>query len=289
MAAVRLGDVVSILDGLYDPSTAADWDQVGLVCGDPEAVVGKVLFAVDPTAAVVDEAIESGAGLLVTHHPLFLFARPTAAATTWRGRLVHRLVSGRCGLLVVHTNADVARPGVSDALAAALGLDATTTVPLRPDEESAFSVVTSVPTRGRTGLGRVGELLEPTTVSGLAQRAAAALPVGAAGVRASGDPSRTVTRVAVVGGAGDSELDLVRSLGVDAYVTADLRHHPTADAMSAGGPALLDVGHWASEYPWLHEAARLLAAGLAVPDSVEVNVSSIRTDPWTLLAAPEGS
>jgi putative NIF3 family GTP cyclohydrolase 1 type 2 len=96
-----------------------------------------------------------------------------------------------------------------------------------------------------------------------------------------------VVRVAVAGGAGDSELELVRDLGVDAYVTADLRHHPTIDAMSAAGPALLDVGHWASEHPWLADAARLLVDGLAGPDSVEVRVSTLRTDPWTVLTTPE--
>jgi dinuclear metal center YbgI/SA1388 family protein len=380
---LRLDEVTAALDGLYDPATAADWDQVGLVCGDPSADVARILFAIDPTAAVVDEALAWGANLLVTHHPLFLHARPTAAATSWRGRLVHRLVSGGCGLLVVHTNADRARPGVSDALAAALGLDPATTIPVRPDgdpeldlltvyvprearwslvdalaeagagrlgdyeraafladgrgtfrplagarpatgevgrieevaetmvqmivprgareavvralrathpyEEPAFTMVPSAPTGGRTGFGRVGDLFEPTTVEGLAHRAAGVLPVGPAGVRASGDPARPVTRVAVAGGAGDSELELVRSLGVDAYLTADLRHHPAGDAVSADGPALLDVGHWASEQPWLHDAARLLLEALGSPEFLEARVSALRTDPWTLLAAPEAT
>jgi dinuclear metal center YbgI/SA1388 family protein len=273
---VRLSDVVAVLDRLYDPATAAGGDQVGLVCGDPDAPVRRVLFAVDPAPAVAEEALAWDADLLVAHHPLFLYARPTAAATDWRGRIVHRLVRGGCGLLVAHSNADVASPGVSDALAAALGLNPETLVPLRPAGPS-----------GPTGLGRVGDLLEPTTVAGLAARAARALPVGTGGVRTSGDPERPVSRIAVAGGAGDSELDLVRQLGVDAYVTADLRHHPAIDAMSAGGPALLDVGHWASEHPWLSAAARLLVDGLAQPDSVEVRVSTLRTDPWTLLTTPE--
>jgi dinuclear metal center YbgI/SA1388 family protein len=232
-----------------------------------------VLFAVDPNPAVADEALGWDADLLVVHHPLFLYARPTADARDWRGRIVHRLVLGGCGLVVAHTNADVANPGVSDALAAALGLDPATLLPLRPV--------------GASGWGRVGDLLEPTTVAGLAARAARVLPVGTGGVRASGDPDRPVVRVAVAGGAGDSELELVRDLGVDAYVTADLRHHPTIDAMSAAGPALLDVGHWASEHPWLADAARLLVDGLAGPDSVEVRVSTLRTDPWTVLTTPE--
>jgi dinuclear metal center YbgI/SA1388 family protein len=118
----RLRDVVEALDTLYPPAWAESWDAVGLVVGDPEAVVRRVLFAVDPVDVVVAEAAERGADLLVTHHPLYLRGTTSVAATTPKGRIVHRLVSGRCGLYVAHTNADVASPGVSDALAAALGL-----------------------------------------------------------------------------------------------------------------------------------------------------------------------
>ena len=118
----RLADVVAVLDELYPPAWAESWDAVGLVVGDPDAVVRRVLFAVDPVAPVVAEAAERAADLLVTHHPLYLRGTTSVAATNPKGRLVHRLVSGRCGLFVAHTNADVACPGVSDALASALGL-----------------------------------------------------------------------------------------------------------------------------------------------------------------------
>jgi len=140
----NLADVVAALEARYDPSDAEPWDAVGLVCGDPEAPVRRVLFAVDPVGAVVDEAESLGADLVVTHHPLFLTPVHGVAATTPKGRLVHRLVTGGRGLFVVHTNADVADPGVSDALAIALGL-----VDLRPidalDEEPVDKVVTYVP------------------------------------------------------------------------------------------------------------------------------------------------
>ncbi len=75
-----LRDVVDMLEGLYPPALAEDWDAVGLVCGDPEWPVSKVLFAVDPVEVVVEEAIAGGAQLLVTHHPLYLRGTSTVAA-----------------------------------------------------------------------------------------------------------------------------------------------------------------------------------------------------------------
>ncbi|MGN6299926.1 MAG: Nif3-like dinuclear metal center hexameric protein [Angustibacter sp.] len=119
----RLAQVVAALDGLYPPASAASWDAVGLVCGDPEQQVTRILFAVDPTADIVDEALEWNADLIVAHHPLLLRPVSSVAATSAKGRVVHRLIRGGCGLYVAHTNADVAVPGVSDALARVLGLD----------------------------------------------------------------------------------------------------------------------------------------------------------------------
>jgi len=89
-----------------------------------------------------------------------------------------------------------------------------------------------------------------------------------------------VSRVAVCGGAGDSLLGAASAAGVDAYLTADLRHHPADEHRRAGGVALVDVAHWASEHPWCAQAAELLAAhfGSALP----VTVSGIRTDPWNI-------
>jgi putative NIF3 family GTP cyclohydrolase 1 type 2 len=84
----------------------------------------------------------------------------------------------------------------------------------------------------------------------------------------------------VCGGAGDSFLGLVKSAGVDAYVTADLRHHPASEHVESGGPALVDVAHWASEWPWCEQAAEILRE--AFGGRVDVLVSTRRTDPWTV-------
>jgi len=266
-AAVTVADVVDAVHRRYDPATAEDWDAVGLVCGDPQAPVRRILVAVDPVAATVDEALGLGADLLLTHHPLLLRPVSSVAATTPAGRLVHRLVRGGCALLAAHTNADVGVDGVSDALAAALGLGPVTpVVPAMPDAPA--------------GLGRVGDLAVPTTLGAFAEAVRDGLPVTAHGVRVAGDAERVVRRVAVLGGSGGDLLDAARATGADVVVTSDLKHHVTVDFVAGGGPAILDVAHFASEWPWVPRVAELLRSDLA-GHGVEVLVSTTVTDPWS--------
>lgn len=117
-----LADVVGVLEHRYPPSTAESWDRVGLVTGDPDQPVRRVLLAVDPVAAVVDEAIAARADLLVVHHPLLLRGVHAVAATEAKGALLHRLIRAGVALYTAHTNADAAEGGVADALARLVGL-----------------------------------------------------------------------------------------------------------------------------------------------------------------------
>lgn len=369
-----VGDVIAALEAAYPPALAADWDAVGLVCGDPAEPVSSVLFAVDPVPETVAEAVE-GHQLLVTHHPLLLRGVHGVGADTPKGALVHRLIRAGTALYTAHTNADAADPGVSDALAGALGLTVAgplvgaaeppldkivTFIPVgpaiqavhdalsaagagqigdyshcsfatagtgqfkpldgahptigeigrlervaetklemvlprhkraavvaalrasHPYEEPAFDVLELADLPSARGLGRIGTLAAAEPLSAFTERVAAALPPTAWGVRAAGDPDRPIQRVAVCGGAGDSALDAAIAAGVDAYVTADLRHHPAAEHLLRGAqvPALVDVAHWASEWPWCAQAADVVRAALG--GSVETRVSHRRTDPWTL-------
>ena len=118
--SARLSDVIDVLEAAYPPMLAQDWDSVGLVCGDPGDDVDSVTIAVDATAAVVDEVPDRG--LLLAHHPLLLRGVDTVAASTAKGALLHRMIRSGRALFTAHTNADSAAPGVSDALADALGL-----------------------------------------------------------------------------------------------------------------------------------------------------------------------
>lgn len=262
-----LAEVNAVVERLWPLGGAEAWDAPGLLVGDPAQSVGHVRLAVDPVLDVVDDALAAGVDLLLVHHPLLLRGVKTVAENTTKGAVIARLVRAGCGLIAAHTNADVVETGTSRALAARLDLD--DQQPLVPGG------------RPGTGLGVVGTLREPTTLVDLATRLGEALPPTASGVRVAGRPERTVRRVALCGGAGDSLLGEQGVLDADVYVTSDLRHHPASDARELAllgrGPALVDVSHWAAEWLWLETAAEQLRAEL--PD-LEVSVSDVRTDPW---------
>jgi dinuclear metal center YbgI/SA1388 family protein len=279
-AAATLGQLMLAVEELWPESLAEAWDEVGLVAGHPSAEVTRVMFAVDPTLEVIDEAIEWGAELLITHHPLLLKGVTSVAANTPKGRAVHRLIESGTALLTVHTNGDSAVGGVSDVLADALGLENVS--PLTPAADGL----------PEEGIGRVGDLNESMTLGDFAARVFGILPSVAGGVRVSGDKDGLVHRVAVCGGAGDSLFDEVRASNADLYITADLRHHPASEAREAavnGRPYLIDVSHFASEWLWLPAAAEALGNVLADQGlDVEIKVSTTNSDPWDFILTPGG-
>jgi dinuclear metal center YbgI/SA1388 family protein len=276
---LTLREVLEVVEHLYPPHTAQSWDRVGLVTGDPQQPVRRIHLAVDPTLAVIEEARDLGADLLLTHHPLLLRGVHGIATTSAKGASVTNLVVGDVALYVAHTNADVAADGVCEALARACGLERT----------EALTESEGQP------LGRVGDLPEAVALRAFVERLATHLPPAAGGIRVAGPADAVVRRVAVLGGAGDDLFDAVRASGADVYVTADLRHHPALEAREearGGTPYLVDAGHWASEQVWLATAEKAVRAALRERATrVETHISTVRTDPWTFVvgADPGGS
>jgi dinuclear metal center YbgI/SA1388 family protein len=273
--APTVREVLEVVERLYPPATAQSWDRVGLVTGDPDQLVHRVLLAVDPTLGVIEEASALGADLLLTHHPLLLRGVHGIATTSAKGASVTRLVVADIALYVAHTNADVAAEGVCEALAEACGLSRTAPLVVVEDQP----------------LGRVGDLVEALTLRSFVERLATRLPRAAGGIRVAGAPDAPVRRVALLGGAGDDQLDAVRAAGADVYVTSDLRHHPVLEAREearGGPPYLVDAGHWASEQVWLARAERALRAGLGtLAARVDTHISTVRTDPWTFVVGAD--
>lgn len=269
---VTVADVCAFLDYHYPPELAESWDHVGLVCGDPEASVRSVAFAVDCTDAIAQRAVELGVDMLVTHHPLLFKPVTSVAANTPKGRIIHSLITHGIALFAAHTNADCARPGVNDALAKLLGI-----TPGDPIVPSSLDDAPASPACKNAGLGRIGSLEHPMTLREFVDRVAGALPATQWGVRAAGDPDAVISTVAVCSGAGDSLLDTVAELGVDCYVTSDLRHHPVDEYLRSGGPAVVDTAHWASEFPWTSQVRDAVSEL-----GVDTHILDIRTDPWTL-------
>lgn len=255
-----VGTLIGHIEQWFPPELAEEWDAIGLVTGRRDASVHTVALAVDPTAAVVAWAIEQGAQFLLVHHPLYLRGTTTVDGDTTKGGVVHDAIRNGLAIYVAHTNADAARPGVSDALIEAFGIhDAK---PIRPRSDD--------PT---LGLGRVGTLPAPTTLGEFAARVAWALPATAAGIRWAGEPTSTISTVAVCGGAGD---DLLAEVQADVYVTSDLRHHVASEYLAPHHAALIDIPHAAAESLWLEPLAdRLRGLG------IDAFVCPFVTDPWS--------
>lgn len=278
--ATTLGDLVGTLEDTYPLEWAESWDRVGLVLGERSATVVRVLLAVDPTLEVAREAVETGSSLLVTHHPLLLRGASFLPADDGKGAVVTTLLRAGIGLWCGHTNVDRSTLGTVGAWIRALDLDDAR--PLLPPATAAGG------THGSQlfGLGVVGTLPAATTVGGLARTVSGIIPATARGVAHTGDAERTVRTVAVCPGAGDSFVDAAARAGVDAYITSDLRHHPTLEHVEAAAdatavPALVDVSHAASESLWLPLVKDVLTS--AAPD-VGVAVSTRSSDPWTGIA-----
>lgn len=275
----NLAQVVAAFHDLYPPQLAAGWDASGLVCGRTAAPVRHVHFAVDALAATADEAVEHGAGLLITHHPLLLRGAQFIPDTDYKGHVLHTLIEGQCGLLGAHTNADAAIAGVNEALCDALNLTDRTALAEPQTQELGGE-------EHLVGTGRVGTLPEPLTLRALSERLADALPATAGGLRIAGRPEQRISRVALCGGAGDSLFEAVRSVGADVYITADLRHHPASEfreqeLVRGTECALIDCSHAASESLWLQRAGERLQTLLAERGhSITFTVSSLNTDPW---------
>jgi dinuclear metal center YbgI/SA1388 family protein len=274
----KLTEVLSALQRWYPAETAESWDAVGLACGDPQAHVERVLVAIDCVPLTVAEAIDYRAQLLLTHHPLLLSGVHGVPVTDPKGAMIHRMIRSEVAHFVAHTNADIALHGVSEALALRLGLTELRPLDYRPG--------------ARVGSGRIGVLAESCSLADFTTMVARALPSTVWGVRAAGHPDQLVRSVAVCGGSGGGYAELARAAGADVFVTSDLKHHSTleavaertADTAAGSAPmALLDAAHWATEQPWLEVVAELLRAEFA--GSLEVLTSELVTDPWTVHAS----
>ncbi len=204
---------------------AADWDNVGLLVGDPEQEVKKVLIALDITEGIVEEAAELGAELIVAHHPVMNCAwHPvqTLRADDPLGRKLRTLVKKDISAICMHTNLDAAEGGVNDALAEKLGL-------------------LDISPLGEDGIGRIGTINGEKSLAEYTSFVVKSLGCHGARFRCGG---KTVHRVAVGGGACGSYIAAAKAAGCDTFVTSDLKYN---DFLDTEGLNLIDAGHYPTE------------------------------------------
>ena len=247
---MKVRDFYSLLNELAPFDSQADFDNSGLLIGSPAAEVACVLLALDVTEPVIDEAIDLGAQLLITHHPLMFSPRQQLTDEDYEGRLIRRLIREDISLIAAHTNLDQAPCGINDTLAELCGLT----------EISG------------EGFFRCGLLPEAMTADACTEELSRRL---SATVRLIGPDDTVIRKIGLCSGSGSDEWEQAAVAGCDAFLTGEIKHH-LALAMADRGIIGFECGHYATEQPGMAVLAVALQKALpAIECNVRVYMSKV--------------
>lgn len=257
---VTVADLVATCEELFPPSLAECWDNVGLLVGDPERPVSRVMTCLTLSPRTVAEAVERSAQLVIAHHPVPFEAVQQIRTDTLTGWIIWQLAGHRIAVYSPHTAFDSAASGINQLLVERLGL--ADVRPLCPSKDDQ-----------RLGIGRIGILPQPMPFLEFAQHVKRSLQLKS--VQVAGMPKGTVERVAVACGAAGNLLREVHTAGCHAFVLGETRFHTCVEAEFLGVGLCL-VGHYASERLGVEHLAGLLRDRFP---QLEIWASQNETDP----------
>jgi dinuclear metal center YbgI/SA1388 family protein len=262
-------DILDIIDSIAPAHLAEPWDNVGLMIGDPAAQVTAILLGLDPTTALLEEARQLNANLVITHHPVIFHPLKSVHLDQPDGKFIDLSLRNKMSVISSHTNFDSAPNGTSDILAQLLGL------------KNIEPLVPHACGEPGCGLGRVGDYVDPLSADEFRERLrAACVPPW---LLAAGTIPRRISRVAVCGGSCSELADQALQAGAQVLVTAEVKHHIARRAEETG-LWLIDAGHFATELPGMHHLARQLVAETGRRfGGIPVAVTGTQASPLNLL------
>lgn len=243
-------EIMQVIEAAYPRSAALDFDNVGLLAGRAGKEVNRVYLALDATDAVIDRAIEAGADMLITHHPLIFSPMKRVTDEDFIGRRVVKLIQSDIAYYAMHTNYDVL--GMATLSEKILGI-----------KNSQVLDVTMCEDGKEEGIGRVGDLEKPMTLEECCVYVKHKLKLGS--LKVFGDMNGIVSRLAVSPGSGKSAVTPAIAKGADVLVTGDIGHHDGLDAVEQG-LAVIDAGHYGTEYIFIDDMKHFLEDKLPVLD-----------------------
>ena len=271
---LKVKKILETLDKIAAFSLAEQWDNVGLMVGDPDQEIQGVLVALDPTEEILAEAKDCGANCIITHHPLIF--NPLKAIYTHQplGRFLRRALEDEISIIGFHTNLDQAVGGVNDVLANSLGMvEPRVLAPGQEDQDAAGNSVAS-----GIGFGRIGPLAETLSRKAFIERLCAFFNLPA--LRVAGQIPEEVSTVAVCGGSGSDLAEAAFASGAQVYVTGEVKHS-TARWAEASGFCIIDAGHFATENPVVVALVKMLENVFAEQGiNVPVQPSVKQQDPF---------
>lgn len=258
-----LNDFIKVMEDIAPTNLKEDFDNVGLMVGDRNKEISKVLIALDCTNDVIEEAKELKADLILTHHPL-IFKKPKAITTdTLLGTKIIKLIKNDINLYSAHTNWDSAPNGINDTIVKILGMKAELIMDKVADD---------------AGIGRIISLEKSMILKELIDITKKGL--NAKNLRYVGKLDEEISKVAVINGSGQSYLEQARVLGAQLVITGDTSYHFASDYKEMG-MSIIDVGHFNSEWPVLIEVSKRVENEVKKLDNkVEFIISNKSEDPF---------
>lgn len=240
MKKTTVTDICLAMNDIAPIQYAESWDNPGLLLGDTNAPVKKIMVALDLMPEVAKQAIDKKVDMIITHHPYYFSLPKTMVVTDIKMHFMYELIKHNIAVYAAHTNLDAAKGGVNDMLATKLGLSKVETIP-RPECPEQ-------------GLARVGFLTKPMTLKNFASKVKKALDADGVAYTEGGEECY---KVAVVGGSGADFMEAVLNAGADTLVTGDVKYHVAQNALNMG-LNIVDAGHQFSERPVLDQLEAVL-------------------------------
>lgn len=243
-------EIMRVIEAAYPREAALDFDNVGLLAGRAEKEVERVYIALDATDAVIDRAVEEGADMLITHHPLIFSPLKKITDEDFISRRVVKLIQNDISYYAMHTNYDVL--GMAELSEKILGIRNTEVLDITMEKDGRAE-----------GIGRVGELEKPMTLEECCVYVKHRLNLGS--LKVFGDMQAEVSRLAISPGSGKTAIAAAIAKGADVLVTGDIGHHDGLDAVEQG-LYIIDAGHYGTEYIFIDDIRKFLADKLPVLD-----------------------
>lgn len=233
---LKVSSMEHIMEQLAPSILKENYDNVGLMVGDKEAQITKILIALDCTMDVIDEAVDTGCNFILTHHPLLFIKPKTITSDTLIGKKIIKLIKNNINVYSSHTNLDSVKGGLNDIATEMLGFTKAAVV------ES--SIITGYDNE-HNGIGRIVTLDNPILLMDLCEKVKKSF--NAEQIRYVGEDNSLIKTIAIINGSGEDFFEICKNLKVDCIITGDTKYHGACD-LKEQGIALIDAGHFTTEW-----------------------------------------
>ncbi|MFX0549196.1 Nif3-like dinuclear metal center hexameric protein [Hathewaya histolytica] len=243
---LTIRELIKIMEKYAPTNLKEDYDNVGLMVGDTDMEIQSILISLDCTMEVIEEAIENGCNLIISHHPLLFIKPKSITSETVKGRKIIKLIKENIALYSAHTNLDSVSGGLNDFAMELLGF-------------KKYSIIEKNDLRENSGIGRLVELDKEISLKEICEKVKIAYNIET--LKYSGNLDKKIRSIALINGSGSDFFYKAKSLGVECIITGDTTYHNVLD-LCEEGVSVIDGGHFNTEWPAMSVVSKILQKNL---------------------------